>query len=126
MAIVGPSGAGKSTLLSALMRLVEPESGTLRLRGEDGPAVDLRELPSDEARRVMTGLTQDPYVFQAPLRDNLRLAAPRPVRRSWPRPYGGRGWTGGSSGSGGTPRSARTGGRSPAASCSGWRWRGPC
>ncbi|GIH73772.1 thiol reductant ABC exporter subunit CydC [Planobispora longispora] len=76
VAIVGPSGAGKSTLLSALMRLVEPESGTLRLRGEDGPAVDLRELPSDEARRVMTGLTQDPYVFQAPLRDNLRLAGP--------------------------------------------------
>ncbi|WP_068922959.1 thiol reductant ABC exporter subunit CydC [Planobispora rosea] len=76
VAVVGPSGAGKSTLLAALMRLVEPESGAIRLRGEDGPAVDLRELPSDEVRRVMTGLTQDPYVFQASLRDNLRLAGP--------------------------------------------------
>ena len=32
---MGPSGAGKSTLLSALMRLVEPESGTIRLGGVD-------------------------------------------------------------------------------------------
>ncbi|MBG0829891.1 ATP-binding cassette domain-containing protein [Planomonospora sp. ID67723] len=94
VAVVGPSGAGKSTLLAALMRLVEPEAGAIRLRagsdgtgnhgaGDDGAGddgaeavVDLRELPSDEVRRVMTGLTQDPYVFQASLRDNLRLAGP--------------------------------------------------
>ncbi|GAA5767500.1 thiol reductant ABC exporter subunit CydC [Streptosporangium roseum] len=71
VALVGPSGAGKSTLLSALMRLVEPESGTIRLSG-----VEIGELSADDARRVMTGLTQDPYVFQASLRDNLRLAGP--------------------------------------------------
>ncbi len=71
VALVGPSGAGKSTLLSAMMRLVEPEAGTIRLNG-----IDLAELSSDEARRVMTGLTQDPYVFQASLRDNLLLAGP--------------------------------------------------
>ncbi|MFC4060174.1 amino acid ABC transporter ATP-binding/permease protein [Planomonospora corallina] len=107
VAIVGPSGAGKSTLLSALMRLVEPESGTIRVSGPGpdggsgagagadvsgngtgpgrgsgegaaggGRGVDLRDLPSDEARRIMTGLTQDPYVFQASFRDNLRLAGP--------------------------------------------------
>ncbi|MER5643049.1 thiol reductant ABC exporter subunit CydC [Streptosporangium sp. NPDC002524] len=71
VALVGPSGAGKSTLLSALMRLVEPESGTIRVGG-----VDVRELAADDTRRVMTGLTQDPYVFQTSLRDNLRLAGP--------------------------------------------------
>ncbi|MFD8526259.1 thiol reductant ABC exporter subunit CydC [Streptosporangium canum] len=71
VALVGPSGAGKSTLLSALMRLVEPESGTIRLSG-----VEIGRLSADDARRVMTGLTQDPYVFQASLRDNLRLAGP--------------------------------------------------
>ncbi|GGL24837.1 thiol reductant ABC exporter subunit CydC [Planomonospora parontospora subsp. antibiotica] len=93
VAVVGPSGAGKSTLLAALMRLVEPESGVIRLSGSGadgrsgpgggdasgtgtGEAVDLRDLPSDEARRIMTGLTQDPYVFQASFRDNLRLAGP--------------------------------------------------
>lgn len=71
VALVGPSGAGKSTLLSALMRLVEPESGTIRLNG-----VEIGALSSDDVRRAMTGLTQDPYVFQASLRDNLRLAGP--------------------------------------------------
>jgi thiol reductant ABC exporter CydC subunit len=71
VALVGPSGAGKSTLLSALMRLVEPESGTIRVSG-----VDITDLAADDTRRVMTGLTQDPYVFQASVKDNLRLAGP--------------------------------------------------
>ncbi|TMR18324.1 amino acid ABC transporter ATP-binding/permease protein, partial [Nonomuraea zeae] len=71
VAVVGPSGAGKSTLLSALMRLVEPESGGIRVNG-----VDLRDLAADDVRTLMTGLTQDPYIFRASLRDNLRLAGP--------------------------------------------------
>ncbi|MEV4168278.1 thiol reductant ABC exporter subunit CydC [Nonomuraea sp. NPDC049709] len=71
VAIVGPSGAGKSTLLAALMRLVEPESGGIRVNG-----ADLRDLSGDDVRALMTGLTQDPYIFRASLRDNLRLAGP--------------------------------------------------
>jgi ATP-binding cassette, subfamily C, bacterial CydC len=71
VAIVGPSGAGKSTLLAALMRLVEPESGAVRVNG-----TDLRDLSGDDVRTLMTGLTQDPYIFRASLRDNLRLAGP--------------------------------------------------
>ncbi|WP_346112420.1 amino acid ABC transporter ATP-binding/permease protein, partial [Nonomuraea maheshkhaliensis] len=71
VAIVGPSGAGKSTLLAALMRLVEPESGAVRVNG-----TDLRDLAGDDVRTLMTGLTQDPYIFRASLRDNLRLAGP--------------------------------------------------
>ncbi|WP_214317254.1 thiol reductant ABC exporter subunit CydC [Nonomuraea sediminis] len=71
VAIVGPSGAGKSTILAALMRLVEPESGNIRING-----VDARALDSDDIRTLMTGLTQDPYIFQTTLRDNLRLAGP--------------------------------------------------
>ncbi|MGN9839915.1 amino acid ABC transporter ATP-binding/permease protein [Nonomuraea sp. H19] len=71
MAIVGPSGAGKSTLLAALMRLVDPESGNIQING-----VDLRDLAGDDVRTLMTGLTQDPYIFRTTLRDNLRLAGP--------------------------------------------------
>ncbi|GAB2961666.1 thiol reductant ABC exporter subunit CydC [Nonomuraea fastidiosa] len=71
VAIVGPSGAGKSTLLAALMRLVEPDSGRITVNG-----VDVRDLPGDDVRALMTGLTQDPYIFRASLRDNLRLAGP--------------------------------------------------
>lgn len=47
-----------------------------RRDGDDGPGVGVRDLASDDVRRLMTGLTQDPYVFQASLRDNLRLAGP--------------------------------------------------
>ncbi|MEU7835498.1 ATP-binding cassette domain-containing protein [Nonomuraea sp. NPDC049129] len=71
VALVGPSGAGKSTLLAALMRLVEPESGAIRVND-----VDIRGLASDDVRAMMTGLTQDPYIFQTTLRANLRLAGP--------------------------------------------------
>ncbi|MEV4354935.1 thiol reductant ABC exporter subunit CydC [Nonomuraea sp. NPDC049625] len=71
VAIVGPSGAGKSTLLAALMRLVEPESGSIRVNG-----VDVRDLAGDDVRTLMAGLTQDPYIFRASLKDNLRLAGP--------------------------------------------------
>ncbi|GAA4920529.1 ATP-binding cassette subfamily C protein/ATP-binding cassette subfamily C protein CydC [Nonomuraea thailandensis] len=71
VAIVGPSGAGKSTLLAALMRLVEPESGRITVNG-----VGLGDLAGDDVRALMTGLTQDPYIFRATLRDNLRLAGP--------------------------------------------------
>ncbi|MBB3732613.1 thiol reductant ABC exporter subunit CydC [Nonomuraea dietziae] len=71
VALVGPSGAGKSTLLAALMRLVEPGSGTITVNG-----ADLSSLDSDDVRTLMTGLTQDPYIFQTTLRDNLRLAGP--------------------------------------------------
>lgn len=71
VALVGPSGAGKSTVLAALMRLVEPESGRVTVNG-----VALERLDSADARELMTGLTQDPYIFQTTLRDNLRLAGP--------------------------------------------------
>ncbi|ADG87464.1 thiol reductant ABC exporter subunit CydC [Thermobispora bispora] len=71
VALVGPSGAGKSTLLAALMRLIEPESGSITVNGRD-----IRELRAEDVRRVMTGLPQDPYVFRASVRENLRLAAP--------------------------------------------------
>ncbi|GAA3804930.1 hypothetical protein GCM10022226_26030 [Sphaerisporangium flaviroseum] len=71
VAVVGPSGAGKSTLLSALMRTADFESGDIRING-----AGVRELSPDDVRARITGLTQDPYVFRASLRDNLRLAGP--------------------------------------------------
>ncbi|MEV7969846.1 thiol reductant ABC exporter subunit CydC [Sphaerisporangium sp. NPDC088356] len=71
VAVVGPSGAGKSTLLSALMRTADFESGNILING-----AGVRDLSPDDVRARLTGLTQDPYVFRASVRDNLRLAGP--------------------------------------------------
>ncbi|MCW2881450.1 MAG: transporter CydDC cysteine exporter (CydDC-E) family permease/ATP-binding protein CydC [Sphaerisporangium sp.] len=71
VAVVGPSGAGKSTLLSALMRTADFESGDILING-----TAIGDLSPDDVRERITGLTQDPYVFRASLRDNLRLAGP--------------------------------------------------
>ncbi|MGI5120519.1 thiol reductant ABC exporter subunit CydC [Marinactinospora thermotolerans] len=71
VAVLGPSGAGKSTLAAILLRFRDPDSGTVELDG-----TDLTRLPVDEARRVITGVPQDPHVFTSTLRENLRLARP--------------------------------------------------
>jgi osmoprotectant transport system ATP-binding protein len=53
LALVGPSGSGKTTLLKTINRLVEPDSGTVTLAGED-----VRSLPPAVLRRRIG------YVFQ--------------------------------------------------------------
>src|SRR5262245_43137931 len=53
IALVGPSGSGKTSLLKSINRLVELDSGQVRLAGKD-----VRELPLTELRRSIG------YVFQ--------------------------------------------------------------
>jgi putative ABC transport system ATP-binding protein len=73
-AIAGPSGAGKSTLLRLGNRLIAPDEGTVRYRGQD-----LAALTPDEvlAHRRRVGMVfQRPVLFAGTVRDNLRVAAP--------------------------------------------------
>jgi len=67
----GASGSGKSTLLSLLVRLRDPDSGSLRWGG-----VELREAQLAELRRRIVWLPQDPPVFLGTVRDNLRIGNP--------------------------------------------------
>jgi ATP-binding cassette subfamily C protein CydC len=71
VALTGPNGAGKSTLASVLLRFVELTSGTVTLNGHD-----LASYSADEVRTRIGGCPQDPHIFDASLRDNLRLARP--------------------------------------------------
>ena len=71
VALIGPSGAGKSTAAAVLLRFCEPAGGTISLNG-----TDLADYAADDVRRVIGGFPQDPYIFDASIRENLRLARP--------------------------------------------------
>ncbi|MGO9083397.1 MAG: thiol reductant ABC exporter subunit CydC [Streptosporangiaceae bacterium] len=71
VALIGPSGAGKSTAAAVLLRFCEPAGGTVTLNG-----VDLASYAADEVRTLIGGCPQDPHIFDASIRDNVRLARP--------------------------------------------------
>ena len=69
--IVGPSGSGKSTIVRLLLRLHDPQSGAVRIGGQD-----LRTLDPDAVRRMIAVVAQDTYLFHGTIEDNLRLGCP--------------------------------------------------
>jgi len=71
VALIGPSGAGKSTAAAVLLRFRDPVGGTVTLDG-----ASLASYAADEVRRLIGGCPQDPHIFNATIRDNLRLARP--------------------------------------------------
>ncbi len=71
VALVGPSGAGKSTLFDLVMRFYDPNSGRLTLDGRD-----LRELKQQDYRRLFGVVAQDPLLFNATVRENIRYGRP--------------------------------------------------
>ncbi|WP_437601791.1 ABC transporter transmembrane domain-containing protein [Sorangium sp. So ce590] len=67
IALVGPSGAGKSTIASLLLRLYDPDEGSILLDGRD-----LRELSPTWLRRQIGIVAQEPLLFAASVADNIR------------------------------------------------------
>ncbi len=68
-ALVGPSGAGKSTVANLLPRLYDATGGCVRIAGTDVRDFDLRYL-----RENIGVVTQDTYLFNGSIRDNLLYA----------------------------------------------------
>ena len=71
LALVGPTGAGKTTLASLVARFHDPTSGEVLLDGVPLPRISLPEL-----RREVGVVTQEPFLFQATIRENLELGKP--------------------------------------------------
>jgi ATP-binding cassette subfamily B protein len=71
VALVGPSGAGKTTIIQLLLRFYDPSSGAIRLDG-----VDLRDMTREAFRRAVALVPQDPVIFAATARENIRFGRP--------------------------------------------------
>ena len=70
-AIVGPSGSGKSTLAKLLVSFWEADRGRILLGG-----VDVRKLPLSQVMQSVAYVSQDNFLFNVSLRENIRLGRP--------------------------------------------------
>ncbi|MDR9412412.1 MAG: ABC transporter ATP-binding protein [Haloferacaceae archaeon] len=66
-AIVGPTGAGKSTLVKLLLRLYDPDSGAIRIDGQD-----IADVSLDSLRQAVGYVSQDTYLFYGSVAENIR------------------------------------------------------
>lgn len=67
-ALVGPSGSGKSTIARLIASLWDVDSGSIELGG-----ADIKELPLSECTRRISFVSQDNYLFDLSVRDNIRM-----------------------------------------------------
>ena len=74
-AIVGATGSGKSTLVKLLLRLYDPSAGTVRLDGED-----LRHLELGSLRDAIGLVSQDVFLFQGTVFENIAYGRPNATR----------------------------------------------
>ncbi len=71
VAIVGRTGAGKTTLADLLMRLYDPQQGRIEVDGND-----LRGVRRASLMAQMAVVTQEPFLFDGSIRDNLLYGRP--------------------------------------------------
>jgi len=76
-AIVGPTGSGKSTMMSLLLRLADPDTGSIEIDGND-----LKKLKVDSLRAEIALATQENILFSDTVLENIRYAAPGATRNA--------------------------------------------
>ena len=70
-ALVGPSGAGKSTIISLIPRFYDPAEGQILIDGQD-----IANVTKASLRHSLAYVTQQPYLFEGTIRDNIRYGRP--------------------------------------------------
>jgi len=68
VAFVGKSGAGKTTIFNLLCKMYEPQKGTITIDGKN-----IKKLDKDTIRGNITIISQNPYIFNMTIRENLNL-----------------------------------------------------
>lgn len=67
VALVGATGAGKTTIMQLLARFYETDEGQILIDG-----IPISELPRQTLRSQMAFVLQDPFLFEATVRENIR------------------------------------------------------
>ena len=70
-AIVGYSGSGKTTLFNLITRLIDPNSGLIKLNG-----INIKDLCSKDLRSLISVVRQDGMVFDETILENIRFGKP--------------------------------------------------
>lgn len=68
VAFVGKSGAGKTTIFKLLSKMYDNYKGTITIDG-----INIKDLDKDSIRGNITIVSQNPYIFNMSIKDNLRL-----------------------------------------------------
>ena len=75
VALVGPTGSGKTTIADLVLRFFDPESGSLEFDG-----VDARKISSRSVRAISAVVTQEPFLFDTSILENIRFGRPEASR----------------------------------------------
>ena len=70
--IVGKSGVGKTTIFNLLNKLYKVDNGSIFIDG-----VDLNDLTEESIRKNISTITQEPYIFNMSIKDNLKIVNPK-------------------------------------------------
>ena len=70
-ALVGPTGAGKSTIANLLLRYYDVEKGSVSIGG-----INVRDFSLSTLRSNIGLVSQDPFLFDTTIKENLLLASP--------------------------------------------------
>ena len=71
LGILGATGSGKSTLINLLLRLYDPDSGTIRIDGKD-----IRTMDYDTLRQKFGIVFQNDFITEGTIADNIRFFRP--------------------------------------------------
>lgn len=72
LALVGRSGCGKSTISKLVQRFWDPDAGRISING-----IDIKDIAVDSLRNLVSTVSQDVYMFNGSIKDNLLLARPQ-------------------------------------------------
>lgn len=71
-ALVGPSGGGKSTIAKLIARFFDVNFGKIIIGG-----TDIKEIPLNELAKIVSFVTQDNFLFNCSIKENIRLGNPK-------------------------------------------------